>query len=158
VALVSASGTVGSVATVGLIGFGSSSVAPLTVSMVPLFDVSLLPNFAFSVPRTGTITALSAFFSPTVGVTLTGTTTLTATLYSGVQGSNNLSPTPATVVLATLPAGTILTPGSPTFAATVPTAVAVTVGDRFLAVLSATSDSLLGDTITGVFSGGISIV
>ncbi len=59
-------------------------------------------NFAFSVPRAGTITSIAAYFSTTLALSLLGTTvTITAQLYSSTTPNNIFTAIPgASVTLA----------------------------------------------------------
>lgn len=144
-----------------LIGFGSSAlgVDNLSTSIDLTNPNGTLTNFAFSMPRDGTITSINAFFSTTTALTLTGTTvTLTAQLYSSATPNNIFSPiagaavTLAPTLTGTLPVGSLFT------GAATGLAINVTAGTRLLLVVSATaSGTTLTNTVTGYFSGGVSI-
>src|SRR5450756_1555097 len=56
-------------------------------------------NLAFSVPRSGTITSIAAYFSTTAPLALAGSTiTITAQLYSSTTPNNIFSPIAGTTV------------------------------------------------------------
>jgi BclB C-terminal domain-containing protein len=138
-----------------LVGFGSS-IEVLTVLGISI-DLSGLTNFAFSMPRDGVITSLSAFFSVTVGLSLIGTDfTLRAQLYRSTAPNNIFTPIPQAVVDMALPG--LLNVGD-TFNATVTGLdVGVTNQTRLLLVISAEAQGLsLLNTITGYVSAGVNI-
>jgi BclB C-terminal domain-containing protein len=85
----------GLVGTTGLVGFGNSvSNVTLLGGTIDLSDTTIagpLINYAFSVPRAGTIESLAAFFSTTIDLTLIGTTvTVTAQLYRSTTPTTSL--------------------------------------------------------------------
>ncbi|MBW7462092.1 hypothetical protein K0U00_49395, partial [Paenibacillus sepulcri] len=88
--------------TAGLLGFGSSaSTVTLLDGTIDLTGTALGPllDFAFSMPRDGTISAISAFFSNTVALALGATVaTITAQLYSAPATSNVFTPIPGAAV------------------------------------------------------------
>jgi BclB C-terminal domain-containing protein len=146
-----ASGLVG---TVSLVGFGTSFPGvTLTSTNIDLTTVGATE--AFSVPRAGTITSISASLSATIPVTLTGTATVTAQIYRAVAGSNVFSPTTAFVNLS--PALSTIAIGTITAGTANVTPVPVSAGDRLLMVFSVTSSGIVA-TITGNASAGINIV
>jgi BclB C-terminal domain-containing protein len=153
----------GLVSTVSLVGFGIAlpgvSLISGTIDLTSLANIALLgPNMAFSVPRDGTITSISATFSNTVSITLTGAATVTAQLYSNTDLTNNVfSPVPGALVNMTLPAG-LLNIGDTFSGITSPIAVPVTATTRLLMVYSVTGDALIElFTATGFGSAGITI-
>lgn len=101
----------------GLVGFGSSvtNQVPLGNSIDLTGTSGLLLNFAFSVPRDGTITALTAYFS-TSGNSNFGDNTVTvfAQLYQTTVPDNLFTPiaavkvTLAPTLTGTVPRGTVL--------------------------------------------------
>ena len=138
------------------IGFGSS-VPNIVISALDTIDLGIIPSEAFTVPRAGNITALSATFVSTIAVAaLTGTTTIRAQIYRAPQGSLTFTATGAFVDLApALPAGIAvgsLSAGNGTFAP-----VPVAVGDRLLMVFSATTTVFVVAIVTGNASAGITI-
>lgn len=68
----------------GLIGFGNSVQAPTVLGNS--INITGLPNFAFSMPRSGIITSLSAYLSATAALVLFAPLVYTVQIYS--------SPTP----------------------------------------------------------------
>ena len=146
-------GTAGTSTTVG---FGNS-VTGVYVSG-GLIDATTINNIAFSVPRDGTITSLSAFFSNTAGLSLLGTTVnLTAELYVADQGSNYFVPLGGYTTLSPAFTG-IASIGSTASANNSSLNIPVTRGQRILLVFSATASGLsLVNTLTGYVSAGINI-
>lgn len=147
--------------TTSLVGFGNS-VAGVTLvgTTIDLTGAAgTLLNFAFSAPRSGTITSMSAFFSTTAALSLVGTTvTITAQLYTSPTNNNIFSPIPgATVTLSPAITG-ILALGSISTGQTTGLNIAVTGGQRLLLVFSATAAGLsLINTIAGYASAGVNI-
>jgi BclB C-terminal domain-containing protein len=118
-----------------------------------------LINFAFSVPRDGTITSISAFFSTTVALALVGSTvTVTAQLYRAPATSNVFSPIPgASVTLAPALTG-VISLGTISSGITTPLAIPVAETDRLLMVFSSTATGLsLVNTVAGYASAGYTI-
>jgi len=142
----------GAIGTVSLVGFGTS-IPGVTLTGNNIDLTALTGTEAFSVPRAGTITSISASLSATVAVTLTGT--VRAQIYRAVAGSNVFSPTTAfvdlTPALSTIVVGTI-TSGTANVAP-----VPVAAGDRLLMVFSVTSSGIV-TAIEGNASAGINIV
>ncbi|MGG0531579.1 exosporium glycoprotein BclB-related protein, partial [Priestia aryabhattai] len=149
----------GLVGTNGLIGFGNSvSGVSIVGGTIDLTGASgTLLNFAFSVPRDGTLTAIAAYFSTTLGLSLLGTTvTITAQLYRSTTPNNIFSPVPGASVNLTL-SGTIAI-GTTINGITQNLNIPVTSQNRLLMVYSATATGLsLVNTITGYASAGITI-
>jgi BclB C-terminal domain-containing protein len=98
------------------IGFGSSAQG--TANLGPVIDLTGGPginiNEAFSVPRDGTITSISASFSTTSALSLVGTTvTVTAQLYEAAsQGSTEFIPVPGALVNLMYPLTGIVAQGT----------------------------------------------
>ena len=146
----------GLVGTTSLIGFGTA-IPGVTVTGTTI-DLSGVATEAFSVPRAGNITAISATFTTLAALSLVGTTTtINARIYRAPANSNVFTATGATVNLTppltgALPLGTISS-GS----ANVPP-VPVAQGDRLVMVFSITSTGLtVVQTVTGTASAGITI-
>ncbi len=143
------------------IGFGSSAPG-LTVlgSNIDLTNPSgTLSNFAFSVPRAGIITSLSAYFSTTAALSLLGSTiTITAQLYVSSTPNNLFVPIPGAVVnLAPALTGTISI-GNISNGLTTGLSIPVTPQSRLLMVYSARASGLsLINTVVGYASAGIEI-
>ncbi|MFJ8518498.1 exosporium glycoprotein BclB-related protein [Lysinibacillus xylanilyticus] len=144
----------GAIGTVSLVGFGTS-IPGVTLTGTNIDLTAATGTEAFSVPRDGTITSISASLSATVAVTLTGTATVRAQIYRAVAGSNVFSPTTAFVDLA--PALSTIAVGTITFGTRNVTPVPVAAGDRLLMVFSITSSGIVA-TVTGNASAGINIV
>ncbi len=73
-----------------IVAFGSSIQLPNVLTTT--IDLLGLENHAFIIPRDGTITNLSAFFSVTLGATLVGSdVNIQASLYASSPASNILT-------------------------------------------------------------------
>lgn len=140
--------------TTSLVGFGTA-IPGVTLTGTNIDLTTATGTEAFSVPRAGTISSISASLSATVALTLTGTATVRAQIYRAVAGSNVFNPTTAfvdlTPALSTIAIGTI-TSGTANV-----TPVPVAAGDRLLMVFSVTTSGFAA-TITGNASAGINIV
>ncbi len=144
----------------GLIGFGnSSSVLPSG----PFIDLRGGPgintNFAFSVPRDGTLTSIAAYFSLTSAESLVGTTvTVTAQLYSSSTPDNFFLPVPGAAVTLTPALTGVVATGTTSNGITTGLSIPVTAQTRYLMVFSITSTGVsLTNTVPGYASGGITI-
>lgn len=143
------------------IGFGSSAPG-LTVlgSSIDLTNPSgTLSNFAFSMPRAGTITSLSAYFSTTAALSLLGSSiTIRAQLYVSNTPNNVFTPIPGAIVnLSPALSGTISI-GTISSGITTGLSIPVTAGSRLLMVYSAQASGLsLLNTVVGYASAGIEI-
>ncbi|WP_206659645.1 exosporium glycoprotein BclB-related protein [Halobacillus litoralis] len=150
----------GLVGTTSLVGFGDSAPGvELLDGQINLANIGGLPNFAFSAPRDGEITSISAFFSSTVGLDIIGSTaTVTAELYIASQDSNIFSPTGASVTLSPSYTGVInINDTSSGINDTL--SLPVTAGERLLMVFSVeiTDGIPLAVTLTGAAGAGVSI-
>jgi len=146
----------GLIGTVSMVGFGTS-IPGVTLTGTNIDLSAVTGTEAFSVPRDGTITSISATFSATAALTLVGgTATVRAQIYRAPAGSNVFSPTDAFVDLA--PALSTIAIGTITFGTRNVTPVPVAAGDRLLMVFSATSTGIAITAITGNASAGINIV
>ena len=143
------------------VGFGSS-VQGLTVlgTTIDITNASgTLSNFAFQVPRAGTITSFSAFFSTTLALSLIGSTvTVNAQIYQSATPNNVFSPIAGTLInltpslTGTISVGTLLN-GSLS-GLNIP----VTAQTRLMLVFSASASGLtLINTVTGYASAGLGI-
>jgi BclB C-terminal domain-containing protein len=147
---------------IALLGFGSAAsyTAGGDVSVVDLTGsdgVSL--NQAFSMPRAGTITSISGYFSATSGLALVGTTvTITAQLYESTSPDNIFTPiSGATVTLAPALTGIVST-GTYMNGITTGLSIAVTAQTRLLLVYTASATGLsLTNTVPGYLSAGVNI-
>ncbi|MFJ5769862.1 exosporium glycoprotein BclB-related protein [Psychrobacillus sp. NPDC093180] len=155
IALVTTAG--GLASTVSTLGFGSALTG---ISLVGgLIDVTgLASSEAFTVPRAGNVTAISANFNTLLALTvLTGTATIRAQIFRAPAGSNIFSPTAATVLLAP-PLTAPLAAGQLSSGSASGFSVPVAPGDRLLMVFSVTATGLTAAvTVTGFASAGITI-
>ncbi|GAB3996679.1 hypothetical protein GCM10028807_39850 [Spirosoma daeguense] len=146
----------GSVGTVASLGFGSSvsALVPIGGNIV----LSIQANSAFSIPRNGTITSLSAYFSASL-LTLvsSGSATVTAQLYQSTTPNNTFSPIPgATVVFP--PFTSTISIGTTRNGITNGLNIPVTAGTRVMLVYSVTASGItLPITVVGHASAGVSI-
>ena len=102
-----------------------------------------LTNFAFSVPRDGTITALSAFFSTTAALSLTGSTiTIRAQLYQSTTPNNIFSPIAGAVVTLAPALTGVISIGSLSNGLTSGLSIPVTARTRLLLVFSTTASGV----------------
>lgn len=149
--------------TSSIIGFGSSATnISVTGGTIDLTGAAgTLLNFAFSVPRTGTITSLAAYFSTTAALSLLGSTlSITARLFSSSTPNNIFTAVPgATVTLTPSLQGTLAI-GTISSGTTTGLSIPVTLGERLLLVFSAAVvDGLdIATTIAGYGSAGVTIV
>jgi BclB C-terminal domain-containing protein len=144
------------VGTTTLVGFGSSfpgvSLTGGNISLVG--GAGVATNYAFVVPRDGTITSISAFFSVVVGLSLLDTPDVTAQIYASTDpDSNTFAPVPGALVTMTLPAVTVL--GTTVSGTTSGLSIPVTEGTRLLMVFSGTSTLVI--TLTGYASAGLGL-
>ncbi|MGQ3739001.1 exosporium glycoprotein BclB-related protein, partial [Bacillus sp. Fil] len=152
----------GLIGTTSLVGFGNSATGiSLVGGNIDLTGTALGPiiNFAFSMPRSGTITSLAAYFSITVALSLVGTTvTLTAQLYQSTTPDNTFSPIPGAIVTLAPPLTGALSLGTISSGIITGLNIPVTPATRLLLVFSATASGIsLVNTITGYASAGLGI-
>lgn len=142
--------------TPSLIGFGTATPG-VAIAGTTLDLTTLLLNEAFSVPRDGNITAISASFTATAAVTLLGTTTVVAQIYKAPAGSTVFTATGATVNLAPSYGG-VITIGQTSFASANVAPIPVVQGDRLVMVYSiVTSGVTVVQVLTGTAGAGITI-
>lgn len=145
----------GLIATPSLIGFGTA--VPGVTLVGNTLDLSGVVTEAFTVPRTGSITGLSASFSATAVVTLVGSTTVTATIYRAPAGSTTYTATAATVNLAPAFTG-LISLGDTAFGSGSFAPVPVATGDKLVMVYSITTAGVaVAQVLTGTASAGITI-
>jgi BclB C-terminal domain-containing protein len=152
----------GLVGTGGVLGFGSSvaGVSLLAGTIDLTGGAGILLNFAFSVPRAGTITSIAAYYSNAISIALLGSpTTITAQLYRSTTPDNTFSPIPGAVVTLSPPlSGAVIAVGTIRNGITTGLAIPVTAQTRLLMVFSITSTGVtLINTVTGYASAGITI-
>ncbi|HWK55906.1 MAG TPA: exosporium glycoprotein BclB-related protein [Parapedobacter sp.] len=142
------------------IGFGNSAELPAPMGYIDLTgSPSTNLNMAFMVPRDGTITSLSAFFSTTTGLSLVGTTiTIHAELYQSTTPDNIFTSVPGTTMTLSPPFTGLVSIGDMCNGILTGLSIPVTAGTRLMFVVSATADGLtLINTIDGYVSGGLEI-
>lgn len=148
----------GLVDTGAIVGFGTAIPAipiTLTGTTIDLTTLGVI-NEAFSVPRTGTLTAISASFTATAALALTGTATVNAEIYRAPAGSNIFTATGVSVDLAPPITGLGVAVGD-TFSGTASNfSVPVAAGDRLLMVFTLRSSGVIA-TFTGTVSAGLNI-
>lgn len=143
------------------IGFGSSapglSVLGATIDLTN--PAGTLTNFAFSAPRDGTITSISAYFSTTAALSLVGSTvTIQAQLYSSTTPNNIFSPIPGAIVTLAPALTGVVSIGDISNGITTGLSIPVTAQSRFLLVFSATATGLaLVNSVVGYASAGIAM-
>ncbi|MCY9530350.1 hypothetical protein M5X04_13580 [Paenibacillus alvei] len=151
----------GLVGTGGLIGFGNS--APTVSALGATIDLTgaagLLLNMAFSMPRNGIITSISAYFSTTIALSLIGATaTIQAQLWQSTTPNNTFTPIPGAIVTLAPALTGILAIGAISHGVTTGLAIPVTTETRLLMVFSVTTTGLtLGTTVAGYASAGVAI-
>ena len=144
-----------------LIGFGDSAQTASSVSFV--MDLTGGPgqavNFAFSMPRDGTITSISAYFSNSVAQALVGTTvTLSGQLYASTIPSNVFTQIPGTTVTLAPSLTGIIAIGTTANAIVTGLSIPVTAQTRLLFVGTASASGVsLINTEQGYWSAGVTI-
>lgn len=143
------------------VGFGSSAQGlTLLGSTIDITNAAgTLSNFAFQVPRAGTITSFSAFFSTTVALSLVGSTvTVNAQIYQSTTPNNVFSPIAGTLISLTPSLSGLISVGTLLNGALTGLNIPVTAQTRLMLVFSATASGLtLLNTVTGYASAGLSI-
>ena len=143
----------------GVIGFGNSDVVTYGSTIDLTGGSGQNVNQAFSVPRAGTISSITGYFSNTSALSLIGTTvTIKGQLFSSSTPDNTFSPVAgATVTLAPSLTG-IVSIGNVSSGSTTGLSIPVTAGTRLLMVYSATASGVsLINSVEGYASGGIGI-
>lgn len=142
-----------------VIGFGQSlsSVAVGGATIDLTGAVGLATDMAFSVPRSGTLSQLSVFYSNVVGINLLlSTASVVVQVYRSTTPNNIFSPIPGALVV--LPFSAVITLGTIANASTA-LAVSVSNQDRLLLVARVTITAGLDilATLTGYVSAGLAI-
>lgn len=144
-----------------VVGFGSSETG-LTklggnIDLTGASGTSM--NYAFSVPRDGTLTSLSAYFSTTAAMALIGTTvTVTAQLYHSTEPNNTFTPVAGAVVTLSPVLTGLVSLGTYSSGITTGLSIPVTAETRYLLVYSATATGLaLVNTVQGYASAGLAL-
>ncbi|SDJ33733.1 BclB C-terminal domain-containing protein [Pedobacter sp. ok626] len=147
--------------TASFIGFGSSAPSlSILGSTIDLTGAAGTPlNFAFSMPRSGTIKSMSAYFSTTAALALIGSTvTITAQLYSSTTPDNSFTAVPGASVTLTPSLSGIISIGAVSNGITTGLNIPVTAQTRFLLVFSSSAAGIsLVTTTAGYASAGLSI-
>jgi BclB C-terminal domain-containing protein len=145
-----------------IVGFGSSApTADLSAGTLTLgTGVGTITDFAFVVPRAGTVTSISAFFSATAG-TLAAAGTVRAELWISPAASNTFTPTGVFVDLVPDFGPGVVAPGTTASGTATPT-LPVAAGDKLLLVFSLNPTTTPpGPTnigaLTGFASAGVGI-
>ena len=143
------------------VGFGSSAQGlTLLSSTINITNASgTLSNFAFQVPRAGTITSFSAFFSTTLALSLIGSTvTVNAQIYQSATPDNVFSPIAGTLIALSPSLSGIISVGTLLNGSLTGLNIPVTAQTRLMLVFSATANGLtLVNTVAGYASAGLSI-
>lgn len=151
----------GLVGTPAFVGFGSSAPGvSIAGGVIDLTNpAGTLTNFAFSVPRDGTITSLAAFFSTTAALSLVGSTIqITAQLYQSTAPNNSFTAIPGAVVTLSPAITGVIAVGTISSGITTGLNIPVTAQTRLLLVFTATASGLtLVNTVAGYASAGIAI-
>jgi|AGTN01.1.fsa_nt_gi BclB C-terminal domain len=145
---------------VGLPSFIAFGDAVAGVSILgTTIDLTSIANMAFSVPRDGTITDISAFFSVTLGTTLIGSNVnVTARLYQSVTPGNIFTEVAGTTVTLSPALTGIISVGAVTSGILSGLAIPVTAGTRLLMVYSITVTGVaIATSLTGSASAGVAI-
>jgi len=139
------------------VGFGTNEVVQPLAGVI---DITGLMNVAFSMPRDGTITSMSAFASVGAAVLLVGSTvTLTAQLYESTAPDNTFTPVPGAVVTLAPPLTGLIAIGATSSGTTSGLAIPVTAGTRLLLVFSAavTAGIDIATVINALTGAGVAI-
>lgn len=144
-----------------ILGFGNSATDIPSGQVINLTgDNQSAINFSFTMPRNGTLTNISAFFSATSPLTLIGSTiSITADIYTSSTPDNNFTKLQgANVTIAPSLTG-IISVGSESYGENSNLNIPLTKGTRVLVAFSSTSSGVsLTNTISGYASGGLCIV
>uniref|UniRef100_UPI000366C6BE exosporium glycoprotein BclB-related protein n=1 Tax=Bacillus sp. 123MFChir2 TaxID=1169144 RepID=UPI000366C6BE len=138
-----------------ILGFGNSfagvNVAGATITLAP----GSVLDFAFVMPRAGTITSLSGFFSATAALSLLlSPVNVQMQIYVAPAASNTFSPVGAPLSFSSF---SLLSIGD-TFANIQAQSISVSAQDKVLLVVSTNTQSAsLATTIAGFASAGITI-
>ncbi|MEK3738306.1 exosporium glycoprotein BclB-related protein [Paenibacillus sp. FSL H7-0941] len=144
------------------VGFGSSATnISITGGTIDLTGAAgTLLNFAFSVPRIGTLTSMAAYFSATSSVSLVGSTvTITAQLYRSTTPNNTFTAVPGALVTLSPPLTGLIALGTISSGNTTGLSIPVTVGERLLLVFTSTVTAGIdvATTVAGYASAGVTI-
>ncbi|MEA4970899.1 MAG: exosporium glycoprotein BclB-related protein [Candidatus Pelethousia sp.] len=145
-----------------VVAFGNSTVLPNVLgATIDLTGADgLLANMAFSMPRDGTITDITAYFSVVLGLTLLGTDlTVHAQLYQSTTPDNTFTPIAGTDIALTPTLSGIINVGDIASGTLSGLNIPVAAETRLLMVFSVTAAGVsLINILTGYASGGVNIV
>lgn len=144
--------------TSSVLGFGNN--LPGVSAVGGSISLAGLTNFAFSMPRDGTITSLAAYFSVTAALSLIGSTvTITAQLFQSATPNDAFLAVPGAVVTLAPPLTGLISIGDISSGITTGLNIPVTAGTRLLLVFSAdvTAGLDLAATVAGYASAGLGI-
>ena len=151
----------GSVGTSSIVGFGNFATGvSLVGNTIDLTGAEgTLLNMAFSVPRSGVITSIAAYFSATAALNLSGTKiNITAQLYRSVAPNNRFTAIQGAVVTLSPDLTGNMSIGRTSNGITTGLNISVNPQTRLLLVFSATaSGASLVNTVEGYTSAGITI-
>lgn len=151
----------GSADTGSLVGFGSgTSGVQLVEGFIDLTGGNGVDlNYAFSLPRNGTITSMSSFYSNTVPLVLVGSTVvISSQLYCSATPDNTFWPVPGATVTLWPPQTGITSLGSVANGIVTGLSIPLTAQTRCVMVGQATAAGLsLSNTVSGYLSGGLVI-
>jgi BclB C-terminal domain-containing protein len=143
--------------TQALIGFGTNDTALIVGGTI---DTTGTSSFAFSMPRAGVITSISAYYSVGVDLSIIGTEiTISAQLYRSTTPNNIFAPiVGSTVTLSPVLTG-LVNAGVSLHGIITGLSIPVTAETRLMLVFSAsvTSGTDIATIISGVASAGVSI-
>jgi BclB C-terminal domain-containing protein len=144
--------------TVSTVSFGNS------ITGVPLLGggaiIQNFANAAFMMPRDGTITGVSGYFSSTVGLALVGSTvTVSAQVYCSTTLDNSFVAVSGALVVLSPPMTGVLAVGSISKGTTTGLSIPVTAGTLCLMVFKSdvTAGIDIATVVTGIASGGLAI-
>ncbi len=140
-----------------MVGFGANSTALVVGGII---DVTSNDSVAFSMPRDGVITSLSAYYSVGAAATLIGSTvTITAQLYQSTTPNDSFSPVSGSLVNLTPSFSNTITIGENASGTITGLSVSVDAGTRLMLVLSAdiTDGIDVATILSGYVSGGLGI-
>ncbi|MGH4138623.1 exosporium glycoprotein BclB-related protein [Clostridium sp.] len=147
--------------TPSFLGFGNSapSLSVLGATIDLTGAAGTLLNFAYSMPRDGTITSIDAYFSTTAVLSLVGSTvTITAQLYSSTTPDNTFSPMAGTLVTLAPALTGIVAIGTTSNGILTGLSIPVTAQTRLLMVFSVTAAGTTTiNTVEGYASAGVAI-
>ncbi|WP_330659760.1 exosporium glycoprotein BclB-related protein [Caproiciproducens faecalis] len=160
-----ASGAVTTVTTVlgglagtnALVGFGSNDTALIVGGLI---DIGGSSSLAFSMPRDGTITSMSAYYSVAAAASLIGSTvTITTQLYSSTTPNDSFAPVAGALVTLTPALTGLVNIGQTSSGLVTGLSIPVTADTRLMFVVSAsvTAGIDIATTLTGFVSGGLGI-